>query len=351
MRVSTAGRSRVARCSASTAASSSACAASSAASAAVELGAGRRRAPPGRRRGRPWPRPAPWRRRPARRRRGRPPRPAAFFAAASSAAAAARASAASAALPCGARRRRLVGAGCSVADGDGLGRRVGGGRQAGGEQRERRRRTATTAVAAARRTGTARICFPTLVTRSAPYAAPDPADHGDPLDRSWTAECLRSTGRKPVVTGTNRTPQPLGQSQPLRLKPRYSARQITAMSSQHRGVAVLPAQLGHVVEVHAVDPGDRGRDGRDRHPGRDPAHVLVLLHADLGEVGVEHRGEQVVEALDLLGDPDRVVGDVAEERLHPLVHVRDLAGWPACAIGSTSGRTARRNSMTSRLRL
>ena len=65
---------------------------------------------------------------------------------------------------------------------------------------------------------------------------------------------------------------------------------------------------------------------------------------------VEHRGEQVVEALDLLGHPQRVVGDVAEERLHPLVHVRHrAAGQPA--IGSTSGSTARRNSITSRLRL
>ena len=66
---------------------------------------------------------------------------------------------------------------------------------------------------------------------------------------------------------------------------------------QRQRVAERPAQLGHVVEVHAVDPGDRRRDRRDRHPGRDPPHVRVLLHADLGQVGVQDRAEQVVEAV------------------------------------------------------
>lgn len=50
-----------------------------------------------------------------------------------------------------------------------------------------------------------------------------------------------------------------------------------AHERQDQQVAVFPVQFRHVVEVHAVDPGDhRGHRG-DRHPGTDPAHVRVLL--------------------------------------------------------------------------
>src|SRR3954447_5089371 len=51
--------------------------------------------------------------------------------------------------------------------------------------------------------------------------------------------------------------------------------------SDDQDVAVLPRQLGHVVKVHPVDPGDRARHQRDRRPGGDLAHVLVLLDGDL----------------------------------------------------------------------
>ena len=36
-------------------------------------------------------------------------------------------------------------------------------------------------------------------------------------------------------------------------------------------IAVGPAQLGHVLEIHAVDAGDRGRHGEDGGPGGEPA--------------------------------------------------------------------------------
>src|SRR5690606_38645098 len=57
----------------------------------------------------------------------------------------------------------------------------------------------------------------------------------------------------------------------------------TEHQGQHERVPGGPAELGHVVEVHAVDPGDQRVGTADRDPRRDLAHVLVLLDAGLGE--------------------------------------------------------------------
>src|SRR5919204_2517714 len=50
---------------------------------------------------------------------------------------------------------------------------------------------------------------------------------------------------------------------------------------QRQRVADRPAELRHVLEVHAVDAGDHRRNRCDRHPGGDLAHVLVLANAHL----------------------------------------------------------------------
>ena len=84
----------------------------------------------------------------------------------------------------------------------------------------------------------------------------------------------------------------------------------------------MPLQLGHVVEVHAVDTCDHRGDGGDRHPGGDLAHVAVLLHGDLGEVGIEDVGEQPVVGLHVVDHPQEVVGDVTEEQAHLLLWER-----------------------------
>src|SRR5919106_4642933 len=42
---------------------------------------------------------------------------------------------------------------------------------------------------------------------------------------------------------------------------------------EHERVAEAPAQLRHVLEVHAVDAGQHGGDGDDRDDGRDAPHV------------------------------------------------------------------------------
>ncbi len=102
-----------------------------------------------------------------------------------------------------------------------------------------------------------------------------------------------------------------------------------AISAERHRVPGLPAQLRHVLEVHAVDAGDQRRHGRHRHVGRDLAHVLVLAHADLGEVGLEDAREQVAVALELVVSAQQVVVDVAEVGPHLGVdHVVLAAGEP-----------------------
>ena len=84
----------------------------------------------------------------------------------------------------------------------------------------------------------------------------------------------------------------------LRRNTRNSSRQATNVSDQHRREAQLPVQSRHLVEVHAVDACHHGRHRDDRDPGGDLPHVAVLLHGDLGEGGVDQRGEQFVERPD-----------------------------------------------------
>src|SRR3954452_20446097 len=64
---------------------------------------------------------------------------------------------------------------------------------------------------------------------------------------------------------------------------------------EERVVAVVPVELGHVVEVHPVDPRDHGRDRDDRDPGRDLAHVLVVRDGRPGEAGLQDRAQHLVE--------------------------------------------------------
>ena len=87
-------------------------------------------------------------------------------------------------------------------------------------------------------------------------------------------------------------------------------------------------QLGHVVEVHAVDAGDGGGHERNGGPGGDLAHVLVLPHGDLvlpqgdlalpcgdaGEVGLQDVGQQPVVTFDGVRGAQDVVMHVAEVR-------------------------------------
>jgi Uncharacterized protein conserved in bacteria (DUF2252) len=62
---------------------------------------------------------------------------------------------------------------------------------------------------------------------------------------------------------------------------------------QHHRVAKGPLELRQVPEVPPVDAGEQGRHGPDGDPHRDPAHVVVLPHRHLGQVGLKHVGQQV----------------------------------------------------------
>ena len=127
-----------------------------------------------------------------------------------------------------------------------------------------------------------------------------------------------------------------------------TCRQIS-ISDQHRRIAPRLMQLGHVLEVHPVDAGDRRRHRRDRHPRRDLAHVDVLLHRDLAERGLHQRAEHLVVA----GDPVGGLGVVVAARRADSAGPRWRSGrCGRCRIrcsASVSGLTARRSSTTSRL--
>ena len=101
-----------------------------------------------------------------------------------------------------------------------------------------------------------------------------------------------------------------------------------------------------MLEVHAVDARDRGGHGQDRHGGRDLAHVLVLAHGHLGQVGLEHGREEVAEALELLVHAQQVVVHVPEVGAHL---VRDDV--VVAARQRVDGRDQRRGGVVERERL
>src|SRR5262249_34046262 len=84
-----------------------------------------------------------------------------------------------------------------------------------------------------------------------------------------------------------------------------------------------PAELRHVIEVHAVDAGDQRRDGDDRGPGRDLADVLVLADARLCEVRSEDARQHLAQLLNAAVLAQHVVMHVAEIRLHLRVELRE----------------------------
>src|SRR5690349_12193327 len=58
-------------------------------------------------------------------------------------------------------------------------------------------------------------------------------------------------------------------------------------------VAEVPAELGHVAEVLAVEADDEGRDEQDRRDRGQPLHHLVLVVRDLRLVVVPDSGDEV----------------------------------------------------------
>src|SRR4051812_16656379 len=87
---------------------------------------------------------------------------------------------------------------------------------------------------------------------------------------------------------------------------------------RHR-VSETPAELGHVLEVHAVDRADQRRSEQDRRPGGDLLHLLVLVDRHLveglrleREMHAEDVLEEHAEAVDPFLDAFGVILYVAE---------------------------------------
>src|SRR5215212_11725925 len=92
-----------------------------------------------------------------------------------------------------------------------------------------------------------------------------------------------------------------------------------------KGVAKRPVQLRHVVKVHAVDGPYERRSEQDRGPGADLLYLVVLGYARSGEVHAQDILQQLAEALNSLGDPQRVVLHEVQVLLQLGVHLRGLA--------------------------
>ena len=87
-------------------------------------------------------------------------------------------------------------------------------------------------------------------------------------------------------------------------------------------------QLGHVPEVHAVDPGDQGRHEDDRGPGRELLHHLVQLVGRLRHPDVHDRGEDLAHAVGELDRAKQMVRDVPEIRDERRRHEIGVVGEP-----------------------
>ena len=83
---------------------------------------------------------------------------------------------------------------------------------------------------------------------------------------------------------------------------------------QDHGVAVAPGELGHVLEVHPVDAGQRRRDRQEGGVGGHLAHVGVLLQALAGVGCLEHGHQQALVGLHVVVDAQEVVPEVVEVR-------------------------------------
>ena len=82
--------------------------------------------------------------------------------------------------------------------------------------------------------------------------------------------------------------------------------------SEGEEITIVPFQLRHVLEIHAVDPAD---DGQRQHDGGEDGqhfHDLVGAVGDDREVGLHGAGHHVALHVDGLADAEHVVVEIAE---------------------------------------
>src|SRR5687768_17356239 len=98
----------------------------------------------------------------------------------------------------------------------------------------------------------------------------------------------------------------------LALEPEHERRRHRQHGPDDDEVPVLPAQLRHVVEVHAVDAGDDGEGHEQRADDGQALHRLVETVADRREIRVHRALRHVLVGHRPFHDAVQVVVDVAE---------------------------------------
>src|SRR5438445_8039922 len=77
-------------------------------------------------------------------------------------------------------------------------------------------------------------------------------------------------------------------------------------------ITVAPFQFGHEFEVHAVDARNGGDHDEYCAPGGEPLHRHVELIGCGSQVDFERARQDIPDAVELLGDPDQMVVNIAE---------------------------------------
>src|SRR6185312_8894637 len=86
--------------------------------------------------------------------------------------------------------------------------------------------------------------------------------------------------------------------------------------TKDRWIAEFESELWHILEVHAVDAGERRRHGEDRGPSGEllgDSRLLALAHQ---HAGLECEGKNLAHVVDLLLDGADMVRHVVEEGVH-----------------------------------
>ena len=174
-------------------------------------------------------------------------------------------------------------------------------------------------------TGTARA-FPLALTRNIGIMA-----HIDAGKTTTTERILYYTGRTTNSSRLQPVLPPEGDEEHAGYQPHHA---------EGQGIAEAPLQFGHVLEVHAVDPGDEGRADEDGPPRSGPLHHQVHPVGDQRQVGVERAGEEIPVGLGQLDGPHDMVVDVAQ--------VEDAASERNSTSLRSSGFTASRRGLTTR---
>ncbi len=92
-------------------------------------------------------------------------------------------------------------------------------------------------------------------------------------------------------------------------------------------IAEPPTELGHVLEVHAVDACHHRRNRHERRIGGQPLGDLVLLQRDERQVDRDRGRDHVAKVVDHLLGSHQMIVDVAKIVVQPRAD-----GWHATAV-------------------